>query len=64
MNDLGRWLGGIAMGVLALLGLIIMSRAADTMFGFFGVIVRTCVQTPRFCGAPFGWAVRRCLKVL
>src|SRR5438445_6654604 len=22
-------------------------------FGFFGVIVRTTVQTPRFCGAPF-----------
>src|SRR6188474_2591865 len=21
-------------------------------FGFFGVIVRTCRQTPRFCGAP------------
>ena len=27
-NDLGRWLGGIAMGALALLGLLIMSRAA------------------------------------
>ncbi len=39
MTDLGRWLGGIAMGVLALLGLIIMSRAADTMFGFFGVMI-------------------------
>ena len=25
-------------------------RSAE--FGFFGVIVRTCVQTPRFCGAP------------
>src|SRR6476660_2968743 len=22
-------------------------------FGFFGVIVFTCVQTPRFCGEPF-----------
>src|SRR5437773_12399474 len=26
-------------------------RSAE--FGFFGVIVRTTVQTPRFCGAPF-----------
>jgi hypothetical protein len=23
-------------------------------FGFFGVIVLTCVQTPRFWGAPIG----------
>jgi hypothetical protein len=28
-------------------------------FGFFGGIVFTCVHTPRFCGAPFGWRVRR-----
>ncbi len=26
-------------------------RSAE--FGLFGVIVLTCVQTPRFCGAPF-----------
>jgi hypothetical protein len=26
-------------------------RSAE--FGFFGVMVRTCVQTPRFCGDPF-----------
>src|SRR5205823_3659210 len=25
-------------------------RSAE--FGFFGVVVRTCVQTPRFCGEP------------
>jgi hypothetical protein len=25
-------------------------RSAE--FGFFGVIVLTCVHTPRFCGAP------------
>jgi len=23
-------------------------------FGFFGVVVRTCVHTPRFCGDPLG----------
>src|SRR2546425_58293 len=30
-------------------------RSAE--FGFFGVIVRTCVQTPRFCGdaSPIDW---------
>jgi hypothetical protein len=31
-------------------------RSAE--FGFFGVIVRTCVQTPRFCGDPFPRMVR------
>ena len=39
MNNLGRWAGGLAMGVLALLGLVIMSRAADPMFGFFGLMI-------------------------
>src|SRR3990172_413159 len=33
-------------------------RSAE--FGFFGVCVRTWVQTPRFCGAPFGCIRRRC----
>ena len=36
-------------------------RSAE--FGFFGVIVRTCVQTPRFCGAPLSFN-RRCFSVL
>jgi hypothetical protein len=31
-------------------------RSAE--FGFFGVIVRTCVQTPRFWGEPFPRDVR------
>src|SRR5437763_9650816 len=35
-------------------------RSAE--FGFFGVMVRTCVQTPRFCGAPLGRYVRRLRK--
>ena len=30
-------------------------RSAE--FGFFGVIVFTCVQTPRFCGAPWSAGV-------
>ena len=34
-----------------------VSRTRQTLrsaeFGFFGVTVRTCVQTPRFCGEPF-----------
>jgi hypothetical protein len=30
-------------------------------FGFFGVIVRTTVHTPRFCGAPSGCRKRRCV---
>src|SRR3990172_6317367 len=33
-------------------------RSAE--FGFFGVCVRTWVQTPRFWGAPFGCIRRRC----
>jgi hypothetical protein len=33
-------------------------------FGFLGGIVFTWVQTPRFCGAPFGCLVRRCLYEL
>jgi hypothetical protein len=37
-------------------------RSAE--FGFLGVIVRTCVHTPRFWGAPFGRRVRRCVKEL
>jgi hypothetical protein len=36
-------------------------RSAE--FGFFGVIVRTWVQTPRFCGAPLSFS-RRCFNVL
>src|SRR3972149_2193823 len=32
--------------------------------GFFGVMVRTTVHTPRFCGEPFGSRMRRCLYVL
>jgi len=28
--------------------------------GFLGVVVRTTVHTPRFCGEPFGWRTRRC----
>ncbi len=31
-------------------------------FGFFGVIVRTCRQTPRFCGAP-GMGSWRCVRL-
>ena len=39
-------------------------RSAE--FGFFGVIVRTCRQTPRFCGAPgIGtWRCRRLFQFL
>src|SRR4029078_402531 len=39
-------------------------RSAE--FGFFGVIVRTCRQTPRFCGAPgIGtWRWRRLVQSL
>jgi len=29
--------------------------------GFLGVIVRTTVHTPRFCGAPLACLTRRCL---
>src|SRR5689334_4713420 len=36
-------------------------RSAE--FGFLGVMVRTTVQTPRFCGAPLSWRIRRCLYV-
>src|SRR5512142_3288347 len=32
-------------------------RSAE--FGFFGVMVRTTVHTPRFCGAPLDWRTRR-----
>ena len=35
-------------------------RSAE--FGFLGVIVRTCRQTPRFCGAP-GIGTWRCLRL-
>ena len=37
-------------------------RSAE--LGFLGVMVRTWVQTPRFCGAPFGCLTRRCEKLL
>jgi hypothetical protein len=37
-------------------------RSAE--FGFFGVIVRTFVHTPRFWGAPVLRRIRRCLKEL
>src|SRR5215470_963731 len=39
-------------------------RSAE--FGFFGVIVRTCRQTPRFCGAPgmATWRWRRLFQFL
>src|SRR6188768_4033490 len=39
-------------------------RSAE--FGFLGVIVRTCRQTPRFCGAPgmFSWRWRRLFQFL
>src|SRR5450759_2465375 len=36
-------------------------RSAE--FGFFGVMVRTTVQTPRFCGAPLSFN-RLCFRVL
>jgi hypothetical protein len=29
-------------------------------FGFFGVMVRTCTQTPRFCGEPLVHSVLLC----
>ena len=39
-------------------------RSAE--FGFLGVIVRTCRQTPRFCGAPGidTWRCRRLFQFL
>jgi hypothetical protein len=37
-------------------------RSAE--LGFLGVIVRTWVHTPRFCGAPFGCRMRRCVWLL
>lgn len=39
MINLGRWASGTAMSVLALLGLVITSRAVDPMFGFFGAML-------------------------
>src|SRR6185312_10404377 len=40
----------------------LVSRTRATLrsaeFGFFGVTVRTCVQTPRFCGEPLPREVR------
>src|SRR5512136_2903927 len=36
-------------------------RSAE--FGFLGVVVRTIVHTPRFCGAPLDWRTRRCFLV-
>ncbi len=39
MIELGRWIGGLAMAALALLGLVAMSRATDPMFGFFGLLL-------------------------
>ena len=39
-----------------------LDRVAE--FGFFGVIVFTWVQTPRFCGAPLAWRVLRWRKEL
>lgn len=39
MSNLGAWLAGALMVVLALLGLLVMSRAVDPMFGFFGLLL-------------------------
>ena len=46
----------------------LVSRTRATLrsaeFGFFGVTVRTCVHTPRFCGDPFGERFIRFFSVL
>lgn len=36
MNDFGPWIVGALMGALALLGLVLASRAVDTGFALFG----------------------------
>jgi len=39
MSSLGQWAAGVAMGVLALLGLFLVSRSADGMFTVFGSLL-------------------------
>jgi len=39
MSSLGQWAAGTAMGVLALLGLFLVSRSADGMFTVFGSLL-------------------------
>jgi hypothetical protein len=36
---MGTWIVGAVMGVVALLGLFLASRAHDDMFGYFGLAV-------------------------
>lgn len=36
MSTFSQWASGLAMGVLALLGLFLVSRSADGMFTVFG----------------------------
>src|SRR3990172_3040872 len=52
----------------AVTSMLLDSRTRATLrsaeFGFFGVTVRTCVHTPRFCGEPFTERRMRFLSVL
>lgn len=39
MSDFSQWAAGIAMGVLALLGLFLVSRSTEGMFTVFGSLL-------------------------
>lgn len=39
MTDLMRWLGGIALGLIGLIGLYIGGHATDGAFAFFGLLL-------------------------
>src|SRR5690606_37058857 len=55
-------------GMYAVTSMLLDSRTRATLrsaeFGFFGVTVRTWVQTPRFCGEPFALRTIRFFSVL
>ncbi len=39
MDQMGKWIGGVVLGLLGLLGLVMASRAADATFYWTGIVV-------------------------